>query len=271
MAKKILIVEDEEALSSVLSAKLVLEGFEVQAAADGQEGLKQINQWQPDLILLDIVMPKMNGYEVLGELQNNNNKIPVIIISNSGQKVELEKIEKLGAVDWIVKTQLDAGEVVDKVKKCLAGELPIKDRQADEAETAVSQSAQVKSNGIKILLVEDDKFLRDICHKKLRQEGFEAKTASDGEQALKMVEEFLPDMVLLDIILPSIDGFEVLAQIRSSKNKTVSKVPVIMLSNLGQEEDIKKALAAGANDYLVKANFTTEEIIERIKNKLSLK
>lgn len=264
MDKKILIVEDEDALSSVLSSKLSREGFEVSVAGDGEEGLKKIAAWQPDLILLDIVMPKVNGYEVLEEMAKNNVKIPVIIISNSGQEVELEKTKKLGAVDWIIKTQLDAGEVVDKVKQYLSG-------KKEAANNNKSQEEGAPSNGVKVLLVEDDSFLRDICYKKLRKEGFNVFAAVDGEEALKKIDEIAPNIVLLDIILPSIDGFEVLKEIRANQNKAIRGVPVIMLTNLGQEEDIKKALDLGASDYLIKANFTTEEIVEKINSKLGLK
>ncbi len=75
-----------------------------------------------------------------------------------------------------------------------------------------------------------------------------------------------PDIVLLDIILPAIDGFQILSQIRVNKDDSISKIPIIMLSNLGQEDDITKAMKGGANDYLVKAHFTTEEIIGKIKD-----
>lgn len=126
-------------------------------------------------------------------------------------------------------------------------------------------------SGIKILLVEDDSFLRDICEKKLKKEGFSVATAVDGMQAVKMAAEFKPALILLDIILPIMDGFEVLKQIRSHNDGAVKKIPVIMLTNLGQEEDSKKALALGANDYLIKAYFTTEDIIQKIRKKLNLK
>lgn len=260
--KKILIVEDEDALSSVLEAKLSMEGFKVSLAGNGEEGLDKIKTERPDLILLDIVMPKMNGYEVLESMAKSGIKIPVIIISNSGQGVELEKTKKLGAVDWIIKTQLDAGEVVNKVKKYLSGQ------PADAAKTERNQGS---GNGAKVLLVEDDSFLRDICYKKLIKEGFTVAVATDGEEAIDQVNKIEPDIVLLDIILPSIDGFEVLKVIRAHKNEKIKDVPVIMLTNLGQEEDVKKALELGASDYLIKANFTTEEIIEKINSKLDIK
>ncbi|RLC38807.1 response regulator [Candidatus Falkowbacteria bacterium] len=123
--------------------------------------------------------------------------------------------------------------------------------------------------GVKVLLVEDDAFLREICSKKLTKEGYTVYEAIDGEEALAGLEEIKPDIVLLDIILPAIDGFQILSQIRNSKNKSVINIPVIMLSNLGQEDDIKKAMDMGADDYLVKAHFTTEEIVGKIKKVLN--
>lgn len=265
MEKKILIVEDEDALASVLSAKFRLEGFAVLIADNGADGLRKIKEWQPDVILLDIVMPKMNGYEVLENLQKNNNKIPVIIISNSGQDIELEKVKKMGAADYIIKTQIEPGEVAQKVNKLLniSAAKTLK-------KTSPGGQAEANSGGAKILLVEDDSFLRDICRKKLIKEGFNVEIAVDGEEALKKVENFMPEIVLLDIILPVMDGFKVLKEIRSHKNRLIKNVPVIMLTNLGQEEDNRKALDLGANDYLVKAHFTTEEIVEKIKNRLGL-
>lgn len=270
MQNKILIIEDEDALASVLSAKFKLEGFEVLVGVNGEEGLKKIEAWQPDLILLDIVMPKMNGYEVMENLQKNNNKIPIIIISNSGQDVELEKIKKLGAIDYIIKTQINPDEVVEKVRNVLAGRWSDHSDNNDKAKKTSQEKEADTSGGVKVLLVEDDSFLRDICYKKLKKEGFNVIAAVDGEEAVKKVGEFKPAIVLLDIILPVMDGFEVLKEIRSSKDKAVKEVPVIMLTNLGQEEDNKKALDLGASDYLVKAHFTTEEIVNKIKSRLGL-
>jgi len=264
MSKKILIIEDEDTLASVLSAKFIKEGFDAIVAKDGEAGLNKVADWRPDLILLDIVMPKMNGYEVLENLQKNGNKIPVIIISNSGQEVELEKTKKLGAVDSIVKTQIDPEEVINKTKEVLNLSPAVGAREKENS------AAAAEAGGVKILLVEDDPFLRDICYKKLRKEGFNVSVAADGEEAVKIIDKFQPKIVLLDIILPSMDGFEVLRQIRAIKNAAVKDIPVIMLTNLGQEEDIKKALDLGASDYLVKAHFTTEEIVAKVKNKLGV-
>ena len=119
---------------------------------------------------------------------------------------------------------------------------------------------------VSILVVEDDRFLRELMAQKLSGEGFEVTEATDGESALKKMKEKKPDLVLLDLILPGVDGFEVLSKVKN--DPSLESIPVIILSNLGQKEDIERGLKLGADDYLIKAKFTPGEIIEKIKNLL---
>jgi DNA-binding response OmpR family regulator len=114
-----------------------------------------------------------------------------------------------------------------------------------------------------ILIVEDDKFLRELIVRKLSQEDFKIIEAVDGEEGLKKVKEESPDLVLLDLILPGIDGFEVLSKIK--EDSSLASIPVIILSNLGQREDVEKGMQLGAVDYLVKAHFTPNEVIEKTR------
>jgi len=118
----------------------------------------------------------------------------------------------------------------------------------------------------RILVIEDDKFLRELIAKKLIKEGYETSEAVDGEEGIKKIKEEKPDLILLDLILPGIDGFEVLSRMR--EDSTTNSIPVIILSNLGQKEDVEKGLKLGAVDYLIKAHFTPGEIIEKIKTAL---
>ncbi len=115
----------------------------------------------------------------------------------------------------------------------------------------------------KILIIEDDKFLKELISQKLSKEGYDISEAVDGEEGIKKIKEEKPDLVLLDLILPGIDGFEVLS--RTKKDPSLSSIPVIILSNLGQKEDIDKGFKLGAVDYLIKAHFTPGEIIEKIR------
>ena len=118
-----------------------------------------------------------------------------------------------------------------------------------------------------ILIVEDDKFLRELMVQKLVKEGFNIIEAVDGEEGVKKTKEEKPGLILLDLILPGIDGFEVLARIKADPE--TKQIPVIILSNLGQREDVDRGMTLGATDYLIKAHFTPGEIIEKIKNIIS--
>jgi DNA-binding response OmpR family regulator len=116
----------------------------------------------------------------------------------------------------------------------------------------------------RILIVEDDRFLRELIVKKLSNEAYDVLEAVDGEQGLQKTKETKPDLILLDLILPGIDGFEVLT--RKKDDPAIASIPVIVLSNLGQKEDVEKGLGLGAVDYLIKAHFTPGEIIEKVRN-----
>ena len=121
----------------------------------------------------------------------------------------------------------------------------------------------------KILIVEDDSFLRELITKKIANEGFEVVEAVDGEEGVKKSkEEKNIDLILLDLILPGIDGFEVLTRIKA--DAATNAIPVIILSNLGQREDIEKGLKLGAKDFLIKAHFTPGEIISKVKEIIGL-
>lgn len=121
MGKRILLIEDEEILIDLLKKKLSQQGYEVFIAKNGEDGLEKMREMnpKPDLILLDIIMPKMGGFEVMEEMQKDEKlkKIPVIVISNSGQPVELDRAKELGARDWLIKTEFDPQEVIEKVKR----------------------------------------------------------------------------------------------------------------------------------------------------------
>lgn len=123
--------------------------------------------------------------------------------------------------------------------------------------------------GFKVLVVEDETFLVKIYAVKLKKEGYDVSIANDGEEAVKMAAELKPDLILLDLILPKMNGFEALERMRATDG--LKATPVIVLSNLGQEEDIKRAEALGADDYLVKANFSIQDIVAKIRATLEKK
>jgi DNA-binding response OmpR family regulator len=120
----------------------------------------------------------------------------------------------------------------------------------------------------KVLIIDDDSFLSGIYATKLDIEGFEVATAKDGEEGLKAVEKSVPDLILLDVLMPKLDGFETLKRLKQIE--AVKGVPVIMLTNLGQKEDIEKGIEQGAVDYLIKAHFVPAEAVDKIKKVLKM-
>ncbi|PJC69753.1 MAG: response regulator [Candidatus Tagabacteria bacterium CG_4_8_14_3_um_filter_41_8] len=120
-----------------------------------------------------------------------------------------------------------------------------------------------------VLLIEDDKFLGGLLVQKLEKENFEAQIAVSAVDAFKLIEIEKPDVVLLDLVLPGMDGFQMIKEMK--KNPQLSEIPVIALTNLSQKDDIDRAFASGAADYLIKSSSTPGEIVEKIRNILSQK
>ena len=116
---------------------------------------------------------------------------------------------------------------------------------------------------ITILLVEDDTFLIDIYTTKFRKAGFGVEVAEDGEKALRIIKEKAPDVVLLDIVLPHVDGWELLGKIKESEAS--KNLKIVVLSNLGQKIEVEKGLQLGATKYLIKSHYTPTQVVEEIK------
>ena len=119
----------------------------------------------------------------------------------------------------------------------------------------------------RVLLAEDDRFLRRAAEARLRQHGLEVLTAADGEEALRLARSERLDLVLLDVIMPKLEGFEVLRRLK--EDAATARIPVIVLSNLGQERDVAQAEALGAVAYLVKANLSLQDLVDRVDAALS--
>lgn len=119
-----------------------------------------------------------------------------------------------------------------------------------------------------LVVIEDDKYLADIYATKLKLEGFNVEVANDGKAGLAAVKKFMPDLILLDILMPVMDGFSVLHAIKTDDN--TKDLTVIMLTNLNSQEDVKKGLELGAADYMVKAHFVPDDIVNKVQNILNI-
>jgi len=126
----------------------------------------------------------------------------------------------------------------------------------------------MENKKIHLLVVEDDEFLVKMYESGLIKEGFQVSTAGDGEIGLKSAEELKPDLILLDLILPKMDGFKCLEKLK--ENPSTKRIPVIILSNLGQDSDLKRGIEMGAEDYLIKTDYTVKQVGEKVRKTLGI-
>lgn len=119
----------------------------------------------------------------------------------------------------------------------------------------------------KIMIVEDDVFVMDIYQTKFSQEGYEVVSAKDGVEALQLLETEIPDIILLDIVMPHMDGLEMLRKLKAQEK--LQNIPIILLTNLSQKEEVDEGLGLGANDYLIKSHFTPSEVSQKVRQLLT--
>jgi len=261
MSKKIiLLVDDDPILSEVVKNRIVEEGYVCIWERDGKLGLDRLKTMTPHLLLLDIMMPNMNGYEVLEHINADPAlaSTPVMVISNSGEPVEIQRILKLGVRDFIVKAHFSPEEVIEKIKKIIG--------ESDDGQTKQKKSGKPHDKTT-ILIAEDDTTLSEIATDRLRHEGYQVYTVFDGADALRVAKTMKPDLILLDILMPGMNGFEVLEKLKSDPE--LRDIVVIVFSNLAQDKDIARGRQLGAADYIVKSNFTPSLIVEHIEQVLS--
>jgi CheY-like chemotaxis protein len=122
------------------------------------------------------------------------------------------------------------------------------------------------TNVYRVLLAEDDKFLRRAAEVELRRHGYVVLAAADGEEALRMATEQIPDIILLDLIMPKMQGFEVLKNLK--EQESTAKIPVLIMSNLGQDQDVQQAMEGGAVGYLIKSNLSLKDLSRNVEQVL---
>ena len=135
---------------------------------------------------------------------------------------------------------------------------------------AVGRTIIMEENRKRILIVDDDEFLLDMYSTKFREAGFEVDFAAEGMTAKEKMKKHRYDAILLDIVMPELDGFTLLKDVRK-ENEDIKNTLIVYLTNLGQREDIEKGLALGVDDYIIKAHFTPSEVVKKVEELLKKK
>ena len=239
----ILAVDDDPDAVNLLRLYLEAEGYSVTGAHDGETALRLAMELQPAVILLDILMPELNGFTVLERLKANTatQDIPVVIVSILADQ---EKGLSLGAMDYLTK--------------------PIDRQRLLQSVDRLTGPKGLKETFPFVLIVDDDKELADLVRIHLLGGGFWAICAYSGREAMEKVREQIPDLIILDILMPEMDGFEVIKALKG--NPLTRHIPVIILTAKDLTEKEREALQLGTTRYLTKTLFSKEDLLAEVRD-----
>ncbi|HSD83300.1 MAG TPA: response regulator, partial [Anaerolineae bacterium] len=234
--RHVLVVEDDKDIAELIGRHLVSHGYQVSIAGRAKEALDKARTNKPNLITLDIYLPDADGFELLQQLKNDplTNDIPVVIVSVMGDQREGLR---LGAVDYLTKP-IDPQRLVASVNRVL----------------------QVPG---KVLVVDDDRDTRDLLQAALEQRGFTVVLTSSGKRALTLARQEHPNLILLDLKLPGMDGYEVLQRLKGVPE--TADIPVVIITGSLTDDELKqqKLLSLGAARFMTKP-FAVDELVYEI-------
>ncbi|MDB5491419.1 MAG: two-component response regulator [Micavibrio sp.] len=238
----VLIVDDDDDLCNLLVLKFKEKGIEAEAVRSGEKALKILGMKRPDLVILDIMMPDMNGQELLRRLKQDPEfvSMPVIMLTGKTNEKDVRTAQHSGALDYIVKP-FDPEALMEKVASIL-----------DSARRT-------------ILVADNDTHIAELLAGKYRSQGFRVITADNGVKAWNVIYRALPDLVVLDILMPGMDGLSVLANMRADAK--TRNIPVIVVSTRSDKDQVDEGLEAGAQDYMIKP-ILTDDLVERTRKLL---
>lgn len=264
MKEKILIALGDIVLANSIEHELSKLNYRTAVVVDGNKVLDECKSFSPDLIVIDLNLSGRSGYEILFEKSFDRflTKIPVLIVSNSGAALEMKRIPSTPTIKgYVVKAHIEPNEVVKKVGSIFGREiLPKKEIHGDDHPKTIAKN---------VLWVEDDKLLSVILSKKFVKAGFNLLKASNSDEAFGFLEKHVPDIVILDILLPGMNGMDILQKIRTMDK--YKNLPVIILSNMNTQDYIDRAKTLGAKKFIVKAAASLDEIVREVKEVLGIK
>ncbi|KPJ49250.1 hypothetical protein AMJ40_05940 [candidate division TA06 bacterium DG_26] len=259
--KKILIVDDDRDFVDAVSTILEGGGYEVLTASDGEEGLRRAKETRPDLIILDIMMPTREGYSVCRDLKEDPecSRIPILITTAISREPNGEsyagKMAAFHGADDFVEKPLGANDLLVRVEHLLT-------------RRAVTPERKEKR---KILIVDDDQDFLDSTRKVLEANGYEVSVAINGDEGLKLAKVLLPDVIILDVMLPDKDGFSVCRDLK--KDARTRSIPIIVLTAVGKvftEPEFAQDIAVDhlADDFADKP-IKTEKLLKKIEKHIA--
>ena len=253
MGKKILVADDEPHVIQLLSSRLRANGYEVATACDGQQCVKIAHEENPDLIILDLVMPKGGGIYAFARLKASpmTTAIPLIFLTAYPQEALRKEVLEMGAEDFVAKP-FDSDDLLKKVRKALGKKRePLRKERAPRSSNLGREPGSKKEEkGKKILVVDDDLRMVKLLASRLKANEYEVKVAYDGCQCIEVACQERPDLILLDIAMPAGDGLSTFEKLRTIPD--TAAIPVIFITAYPSEESESEAFEMGAKAFIPK-------------------
>jgi len=266
-----MLVEDDPMLVEIYEKKLRDVGFEVKIVTTGGAAKDEALLFRPELILLDVVLPDMDGFEVLETIKKEESlkDIPVYAFSNLAAKEDIERTMSLGAAGYFTKSNFTPSQLAEELKKILKHpeSAPTTGEISAETKPAPPDIGRKEPNGHKVLIIEDEDIFIQMFGDKLKQEGFEVVAAKNGAWGLKEAEKGNFSCILLDMMMPAMNGYEAIQELRANEN--TKNTPVIILSNSALDSEVRKAMDLGASAYHIKTQVTPGEVVKEVKELIS--
>jgi len=264
----ILIVEDDPLTLQTLIEYLQKSDIGTSVARSGEEALRQIVTAKPNLILLDVMLPGIDGFETCRQLKNNpaTVEIPVIFLTALAETADRVTGFEAGGADYITKP-FDFKEVAVRVNTRLTIQKLQRRLRPKSSFVASEEKKVTDEEKATILIVDDDSMTLQLLVGYLNGLGFKTIGVQSGEEAIEQVGDTRPDLILLDVLMPGIDGFETCQQLKS--NPITKEIPVIFMTALTEMTDKVRAFKAGGADYITKPHLYAE-VVTRVNTHLTL-
>jgi CheY-like chemotaxis protein len=268
--EKILIVEADPMILEIYQKKFSDSGFEVATADSGERVLEIAKKDKPEVILLDLIMPKMDGFEVIRNLRSGEYDpgMKIIILSNLSQREDQERALNLGANGFVTKAEYSPTDLVKEVKRLLG---QFKERTRNERRSSNEKGEKVasQSKNKKILLMEDEEIFVEMFGDKLKQEGYEVVSARNGAWGLKEALKDKFDLFIIDMAMPAMNGDEIVEKLKLEE--ATRDVPIIILSASARDDAAKKVEELGINEFFIKTQVTPTEVARKVDEILEVK
>ena len=261
---KIIIVEDDPMISEIYQKKFADSGYEVLTADSGEKAVSLNKTEKIDIMLLDLIMPKMDGFEVLQNVRGGeyNPEMKIFVFSNLSQKEDQDKAMKLGADGFIIKADYTPSDLVKEISRRMNQNAESKKNEAlQNGDEKLSKKKQENSQK-KILFIEDEEIFLEMFGQKLRQDGYTVETANNGAWGLKEALSKDFDLFIIDMMMPAMTGDEIIEKLKLEEK--TKNIPIIVFSASVEEHIEQKVKEMGANEFFVKTKIIPSELSKKV-------